>query len=59
MNNGVSPKEIAERLGHSTITTTADIYGHLSEAAQKSVADRFGEIMSRRGSGNGSAVPTD
>jgi len=52
MNNGARLEDIAARLGHSTISTTVDIYGHLSDQSRKEVADKFGEILNRRGAGN-------
>ncbi|MBC1974488.1 tyrosine-type recombinase/integrase [Listeria booriae] len=40
---------IKERLGHASITTTIDIYGHLFPSKQKSIADKldsfFGSII--------------
>jgi integrase len=38
---GEHPKVVQERLGHSTITTTMNIYGHVTPTMQKSAIDRF------------------
>lgn len=38
---GEHPKVVQERLGHSTITTTMNIYSHVSPTMQKAAADRF------------------
>ena len=38
---GVFSKAIADRVGHSTIGTTMDIYGHLMAEAQREVALKF------------------
>jgi integrase len=35
------PKVVQERLGHSTITTTMNIYSHVTPTMQKSAIDRF------------------
>jgi integrase len=39
--SGVHPKVALERLGHSTITTTLDLYSHVSETMQVDAADRL------------------
>ncbi|HEU0022726.1 MAG TPA: tyrosine-type recombinase/integrase [Dehalococcoidia bacterium] len=38
---GVDSKHIADRVGHSTISTTLDIYGHLFSESQREVAMKF------------------
>lgn len=38
---GVHPKVVQERLGHSTITTTMNIYSHITPTMQKSAVERF------------------
>ena len=38
---GVHPKVAQERLGHSTITTTLDLYSHVTETMQEDAAARF------------------
>ncbi len=42
---GIQPKLISERLGHSNIGITMDLYSHLYEEADKEVADAFGELI--------------
>lgn len=37
--DGVDPKTIAERLGHTSVRTVLDVYGHLFESADREVAD--------------------
>ena len=39
---GVHPKIVQERLGHSTITVTMDLYSHVSETMQSDATMRFG-----------------
>ena len=41
MELGVPPKVVQERLGHSTITTTMNIYSHVTPTMQRSAVDRF------------------
>jgi integrase len=38
---GVHPKIAQERLGHSTITTTLDLYSHVTETMQEDAADKI------------------
>lgn len=38
---GVSPKVVQERLGHSTIATTMDIYSHVLPAMDRDAADKI------------------
>ena len=49
---GVHPKKIAERLGHSSIKLTMDLYGHLFEGSDKESADRMQKLF---GGGDGAA----
>jgi integrase len=42
---GVHPKVAQERLGHSTITTTLDLYSHVSETMQEDAAARLDTIF--------------
>ena len=41
INEGVHPKKIAERLGHSSIKLTMDTYGHLFEGSDRDSADKM------------------
>ena len=41
---GIHPKIIQERLGHSNISTTLDIYSHLVAGMQQAAVDVFNEI---------------
>ena len=38
---GEHPKVVQERLGHSTITTTMNIYSHVTPTMQKNAVDQF------------------
>jgi integrase len=44
-DQGESPMLVSRRLGHASIKTTVDIYGHLFEGAQKQAAETFGKAM--------------
>ncbi len=43
--NGITPKVIQERLGHSNISTTMDIYTHLFKEDQMQAADVISKIL--------------
>lgn len=42
---GASMEDVKERLGHSSITTTMNIYTHVSNSDKKEIADDFGKFM--------------
>jgi integrase len=44
---GVHPKVIQERLGHASIRTTLDVYGHLFEGLDEAAADVLDAAFSR------------
>jgi integrase len=41
---GAHPKAIQERLGHASITTTLDSYGHLFPAIDETLVDRLDAV---------------
>ena len=41
LSQGVQPKFISERLGHSNINITMDLYSHIYEATNKEIANNF------------------
>jgi site-specific recombinase XerD len=41
LQQGVHPKIVQERLGHSSISTTLDIYSHVVPGLQEAAAQRF------------------
>jgi integrase len=43
--SGVHPKVAQERLGHSTITTTLDLYSHVTDTMQSEAAERLDAIF--------------
>ncbi|MFQ5967331.1 MAG: tyrosine-type recombinase/integrase, partial [Acidimicrobiia bacterium] len=44
---GVHPKVIQERLGHTSIKTTLDIYGHLYDGLDEAAADTLDDVFER------------
>ncbi len=45
---GVHPRIVQERLGHSTIATTLDIYSHVYPGLQEAAAKRFDDVLQVR-----------
>jgi integrase len=43
--SGVHPKVAQERLGHSTITTTLDLYSHVTDTMQSEAAERLDAVF--------------
>jgi integrase len=44
---GEHPKVVQERLGHSKIGTTLDLYSHLAPTMQAEAAKRLGALLTR------------
>jgi len=47
LQQGVHPKIVQERLGHSSVSTTLDIYSHVVPGLQEAAARRFEEGLQR------------
>lgn len=45
LSQGVQPKVISERLGHSNISTTMDLYSHIYDATNIEVANNFDKFI--------------
>lgn len=45
LSSGIHPKIAQERLGHSTIATTMDLYSHVTESMQEDAALRVDEAL--------------
>ena len=45
LKQGVHPKIVQERLGHSSIQITLDTYSHVSPGLQQSAAETFDSIV--------------
>ncbi|QWU15714.1 Site-specific recombinase XerD [Paenibacillus sophorae] len=56
---GASIKEVQERLGHSDIKMTMNIYTHVTNAAKEKTADRFEKFMESEPPVTGSDVVTN
>jgi len=48
IHEGVHPKKIAERLGHSSIKLTMDTYGHLFDGSDRESAERMDRLFGRK-----------
>ena len=44
---GVNSKVVQERLGHSTISITLGVYGHVTESMQRDAMQKLDEAFSR------------
>lgn len=55
IDQGVPAKHISERLGHSNISTTMDIYGHLLKKADKEIADKLEQFYNGKAKTTGAA----
>ena len=42
---GIHPKVVSERLGHSTIAITLDIYSHVTPSMQQHAADTVASVI--------------
>jgi len=42
---GVNPKVVSERLGHSSVAFTIDVYSHVVPNLQESAAERFDQLI--------------
>ncbi len=49
LQNGQNPVLVSKRLGHSTVSMTLDIYGHLLPGWQREAADAFARLMDQGG----------
>jgi len=53
LKTAAHPKIVQERLGHSTIAITMDLYSHLMDGMETSAADRIDEAFAAAKSGKG------
>ena len=42
---GIHPKVVQERLGHSSIAMTMDVYSHVLPSMQEDIARKFDEML--------------
>ena len=45
LQQGVSPKTVAERLGHASVVITLDLYSHCLPGVQEAAAAQFDAAM--------------
>jgi integrase len=57
LQQGVHPKIVQERLGHSTIRTTLDIYSHVIPSMQREAVDAFEKATNPKWRQNGDNPP--
>ncbi|MDR5566990.1 site-specific integrase [Paenibacillus larvae] len=57
INQGVHAKIISERLGHGSITTTMNVYGHALRTADKTAAEKFEKILTVPNSSPNEHIP--
>jgi len=55
LKEGIHPKIVQERLGHSNIATTLNIYSHVLPGLQEATAERFDKLLTREYVGKMSA----
>jgi len=48
LKQGIHPKIVQERLGHSTIAVTLDTYSHVAPGLQQAAAKRFDEVFATK-----------
>jgi integrase len=49
LKQGIHPKVVQERLGHSSIQMTLDTYSHVAPGIQAAAANRFDEVITNKG----------
>jgi len=47
LKQGIHPKIVQERLGHSSIQITLDTYSHVAPGLQEAAANRFDEFFDK------------
>jgi integrase len=45
LSAGIHPKVVSERLGHSTVQLTLDLYSHVAEGIHEGAADELGAVI--------------
>jgi len=47
LRQGVHPKIVSERLGHSTIAITLNLYSHVTPDMQRDAAEKLDNVLPR------------
>jgi integrase len=45
--DGATVREVMDQLGHASITTTANIYGHVLDQAKRQRAEQMNQLVAR------------
>ena len=56
LKQGVHPKIVQERLGHSTIAITLDTYSHVAPGLQEAAATRFDDVLDNKAKCNNAKI---
>jgi len=56
LQNGVSPNVVTQLLGHASVKTTLDLYGHVLPGAQRIAADKLDAIFGPKATNGGQMV---
>ena len=56
IHEGVHPKRISERLGHSSIKLTMDTYGHLFEGSDRDSAAKMEKLLAPKKKQRGTQI---
>ncbi len=48
LKQGIHPKVVQERLGHSSIQITLDTYSHVAPGMQEAAANRFDDAFANK-----------
>jgi integrase len=56
---GVHPKIVSERLGHSSVALTMDVYSHVLEGMQAAAASVIGSIVFQTDPGKKPIAPNE
>ena len=59
LEQGVHPKVVQERLGHSPISMTLDTYSHVMPSMQKAAAQKLDELFARPRNENGCTLAAE
>ena len=48
LKQGIHPKIVQERLGHTSISITLDTYSHVAPGLQEAAANRFDDMLNHK-----------
>ncbi len=56
LKQGIHPKIVQERLGHSTIALTLDTYSHVTPGLQEAAAKRFDDVLGNKAKSDNATI---